>query len=87
MALGYPIESMKITSMETVSAGVFDKNKEHYLRGKDKGEKSYVVLRRIQLHMSKYLKINADLQSIISNLQPNCCLIVDFQKVDKHTSS
>ena len=26
-----------------------------------------------------------DLQSIMSNLQPNCCLKVDFQKVDRHT--
>ena len=28
---------------------------------------------------------NEDLQSIMSNLQPNCCLKVDFQKVDKCT--
>ena len=30
-----------------------------------------------------YVKIkkNKDLQSIMSNLQPNCCLKVDFQKV------
>ena len=26
-----------------------------------------------------------DLQSIMSNLQLNCCLGVDFQKVDEHT--
>ena len=30
-------------------------------------------------------KKNEDLQSIMSNLQPNCCLKVDFQKVDQHT--
>ena len=30
------IESMKTTSMETVSTGVLDKNKGHYLRSKDK---------------------------------------------------
>ena len=30
-------------------------------------------------------KKNEDLQVIMSNLQPNCCLKVDFQKVDKHT--
>ena len=29
-------------------------------------------------------KKNEDLQSM-SNLQPNCCLKVDFQKVDQHT--
>ena len=33
-----------------------------------------------------YVKIqkNEDILSIISNLQPNCCLKVDFQKVDPH---
>ena len=33
--------------------------------------------------MSKYEK-NEDLQAIMSNLQPICCLKVDFKKVDKH---
>ena len=33
--------------------------------------------------MSKY-KRNEDIISIMSNLQPNCCLKVDFQKVDQH---
>ena len=28
---------------------------------------------------------NEDLESIVSNLQPNCCLKVDFQKVYQHT--
>ena len=28
---------------------------------------------------------NEDLQSIMSNLQPNCCLKVDSQNVDKVT--
>ena len=37
----------------------------------------------MQLHMSKYKK-NEDTLSIMSNLQPNCCLEVDFQKVDQH---
>ena len=27
---------------------------------------------------------NEDLLSIMSNLQLNCCLKIDFQKVDKH---
>ena len=47
--------------MENVSTGVLDKNKEHYLRSKDKAEKSYDVLGHIQLHMSKkkrYILIN-----------------------------
>ena len=28
---------------------------------------------------------NEDLQSIMSNLQPNCCLKVNFQNLDQHT--
>ena len=65
--------------MENVRTGVLDKNKEHYLKSKDKAEKSYDVLSHIKLHVSQYKK-NEDLQSIMSNLQPNCCLKVDFQK-------
>ena len=34
--------------------------------------------------MSKYKKNNEDILSIMSNLQPNWCLKVDFQKVDQH---
>ena len=34
--------------------------------------------------MSKY-KINEGSQSIVSNQQPNCCLKLDFQIVEKHT--
>ena len=74
---------MTTTSTETVSTGVLDWNKEHYLVGKDQVENSYDVSRHIQLYMSKYK--NKGLQSIVSNLQPNCCLNVDFQKVDKHS--
>ena len=29
-------------------------------------------------------KKNEDILSIMSNQQPNCCLKVDFQKVDQH---
>ena len=32
---------MKTVSMENVSTGELDRNKEHYLRKKDKTEKSY----------------------------------------------
>ena len=31
--------------------------------------------------MSKYKKMKL---SIMSNLQPNCCLKIDFQKLDQH---
>ena len=58
--------------MENVSTGELSKNKEHYLRCKDKTVKSYDVLK------------NVDLQSFMSNLLPNCCLKVDFQNVDQH---
>ena len=81
----HTIESIKTTAMENVSTKVLDKNKEYYLRCKDKAKKSYDVLRHIQLHMSKSQWNNEDLQSTMSNLQPNCCLKVDFQKVDQHT--
>ena len=47
---------MKTTSMETFCTGVLDRNKEHYLKSKDKAEESYDVLRHIQSHMSKYKK-------------------------------
>ena len=49
----FHIASMKTTSMEIVSTGVLDKNKEHYLRSKDKAEKAYDVSRHVRLHMLK----------------------------------
>ena len=51
------IESIKTTSMETVSTGVLDKNKEHYLRRKDKAEKAYDMSRHIRLHLSKLITV------------------------------
>ena len=78
----YRIESIKTRSMENASTGVLGKKK-HYLRSKDKADKWYDVSRYMQLHMSKYKK-NEDILSIMSNLQPKCCLKVDFHKVDQH---
>ena len=49
-------EIIKTMFMEAISIAVFDRNIEHYLRSKDKSEKSYDVLRNIQFHMSKYRK-------------------------------
>ena len=43
--------------MEIVSTGVLDKNKEHYLRNKDKAETSYDALKHVQFHMPKYKKM------------------------------
>ena len=40
----------------------------------------------IKTYIIAYVKIqkNEDILSIMSNLQPNCYLKVDFQKVDQH---
>ena len=50
------LENTKTTSMKNARTGVLEKNKEHYLRIKDKAEKWYDVSRHMQLHMSKYKK-------------------------------
>ena len=65
--------------METVSTGVLDKNKEQYLRSKEKAKKKIWY---IKTYAIVYVKIQKkeDLQCIMSDLQPNCCLKVDFQK-------
>ena len=59
------------------------KNKEQYLRSKDKAEK---MIWNIKIYIIAYVKIQKkeDILSIMSNLQPNYCLKVDFQKVDQH---
>ena len=58
------------------------KNKE-YLRSKDKAKK---IIWCIKTYIIAYVNIqnNEDILSIMSNLQPNCCLKIDFQKVDQH---
>ena len=40
----------------------------------------------IKTYIIAYVKTQKklDLLSIMSNLQPNCCLKFDFQKVDQH---
>ena len=40
----------------------------------------------IKAYIIAYVKIqkNEDILSIMSNLHPNCCLKIDFQKVDQH---
>ena len=38
-----PIESVKTTSMENFSAGVLDRNKEHYVRCKDESPKNHMM--------------------------------------------
>ena len=40
----------------------------------------------IKTYVVAYVKMqkNEYILSIMSNLQPNCCLKIDFQKVDQH---
>ena len=38
----------------------------------------------IKTYIIEYVKIQEMKLSIMSNLQPNCCLKIDFQKVDQH---
>ena len=44
-----------------------------------------VVSNDVNRHMSKCKNKNDDSHSIMSSLQHNCCLKVNFQKVDQHT--
>ena len=69
---------IKTTSMENVSTGLRDKNKEHYLRCKIKTKKIWCF----KTYTVAYVKIrykNEDLESIVSNLQHNYCLKVDLE--------
>ena len=39
----------------------------------------------MKTYIIAYVKIQKnDILSIMSNLKPNCCLKIDFQKVDQH---
>ena len=38
----------------------------------------------IKTYIIAYVKTQKNKISIMSNLQPNCCLNFDFQKVDQH---
>ena len=69
--------------MENVCTGVLDENKEHILRCTDKVNKLWCI----KTYTITYVKIpiNDDLHSIMSSLQPNCCLKANFQKVDQPT--
>ena len=67
--------------MEDVRTGVLEKNRE-YLRSKDKA-KNDMMYQNIYNCICQYTK-NEYILSIMSNLQPNRCLKIDFQKVDQH---
>ena len=64
-----------------VSTGVLEKKKNILkIKIKPKNDMMY------QDKKIAYVKIqkNKDILSIMSNLQPNCCLKIDFEKVDQH---
>ena len=58
------------------------KNKE-YLGSKDRAKNIYDY-QDIYNSICQNTKTNEDILSIMSNLQPTCCLKIDFQKVDQH---
>ena len=41
------IKSIKTTFMEAIGTGVLNRNKEHYLRSKDKAEKKHMIYQDI----------------------------------------
>ena len=55
----YAIESIKTTSMENVHTGVLDKNKEPYLRSKDKAKK---IKWCIKINTIKYVEMQNKLE-------------------------
>ena len=73
------MESTKTTSMEGVSTRVLEKNKE-YLRSKDKAinDMMYQDIYNCICQNTKKWRYTG------SNLQPNWCFKIDFQKVDQH---
>ena len=76
------IESTTTTSIEDVSTGVLEKNKE-YLRSKDKAKDDMMYQ---MIYIIAYVKIqnNEDMLSSMLSLQPNWCLKIDLQMVDQH---
>ena len=65
-----PIKSIKTTSMEAVNTGALDNRK---------------MVWCIKTYTIAYVKIQKFFEDILSIMsKPNCCLKVDFQKVDQH---
>ena len=62
--------------MEDASTGVLEK-----VKIKPKNDMMYQDIYNCTCQNTKK---NKDKLFIISNLQPNCCLKIDFQKVDQH---
>ena len=72
--------------MENVSTGVLEKIKNITQEVKIT-PKNDMIYQDIYNCVYQYTKKNADILSILSNVQPNCCLKVDFQKVDQHAGA
>ena len=68
--------------MEDVSTGVLEKiNNIEEVKIKSKNDMMY---QDIYDCICQNTKKNEDIQSNMSNLKPNWCLKIDFQKVDQH---
>ena len=79
------IKSIKTTSMENVITGAPGKIKNNIFEVKMK-PKNNMMYQDIYNCICQNTK-NEDILSIMSNLQPNCCLKVDVQKVDQHAGA
>ena len=78
------IESVKTTSMENASTGVLDKNKEHYLRCKDKA-KNHMMYQGIYNGICQYTKT---WRLAVHYVKPAGQLLFKSRfpkKVDRHT--
>ena len=81
IALDITIESTKTTAMEDVSTGVLEKIKNIW-----EVKIKLKTIWCIKTYIITYVKIqkNEDILSSMSNVLPNWCLKIDFQKVDQH---
>ena len=71
------VESIKNTSMENEKI----RNNIQEVKIRPKND---MMCQDIYNCICQNTKKNEDMLSIMSNLQPNCCLKVDFQKMDQH---
>ena len=69
--------------MENFSTGVLEKIKENNIQEVKIKPKNDMMYQDIYNCICQNTK-NEDILSIMSNLQPNSCLKVDFKKVDQH---
>ena len=77
------IESTRTTSMEDVSTRVHEKKNKEYSISKDKA-KNYLMYQDIYNCICQNTKKWRYTIHYVKPIQPNCCLKIDFQKVDQH---